>query len=249
MNLETFNLICIIWAIVGVVSFIVLQFVTAPYGKHIKKGWGPEISNKFGWMIMELPSFLIIMYFFLISGQSSYAKMLSVLWLIHYFNRSFIYPLRIRTKGKKIPMVIVISAIFFNLINGGLNGYFLSTLEQYNDSSFQNWNFYIGIIIFIVSFVINQISDNILIHLRKPGEIGYKIPKGFLFKYISCPNHLSELLQWTGFAIMAWNYPAFCFLIWTAANLLPRSARHHKWYREHFDSYPKNRKALLPKLW
>lgn len=249
MNLETFNLICIIWAIVGVVSFVVLQFVTAPYGKHIKKGWGPEISNKFGWMIMELPSFLIIMYFFLVSSQSSYAKMLSVLWLIHYFNRSFIYPLRIRTEGKKIPMVIVISAICFNLINAGLNGYFLSALEQYNNSSFQNWNFYIGIIIFIVSFVINQISDNILIHLRKPGEIGYKIPKGFLFQYISCPNHLSELLQWTGFAIMAWNYPAFSFLIWTAANLLPRAARHHKWYREHFDNYPENRKALLPKIW
>jgi 3-oxo-5-alpha-steroid 4-dehydrogenase 1 len=249
MNLETFNLICLVWAIVGVLTFVLLQFVAAPYGRHIKKGWGPEISNKLGWFIMELPSFIIILYFFIISNQSDYAKMLSILWLIHYFNRSFVYPLRIRTDGKKMPMVIVISAIFFNLINSGLNGYFLSTFEQYDDSSFQNWTFYLGLSIFAISFVINQISDNILIHLRKPGETGYKIPKGFLFKYISCPNHLSELLQWSGFAIMAWNYPATCFLIWTAANLIPRSIRHHKWYREHFKNYPKNRKALLPKLW
>jgi len=249
MNLETFNLICIVWAIVGLASFILLQFVAAPYGRHIRKGWGPEISNKLGWIIMEVPSFLIVLYFFLISNQSSYASMLSILWLIHYFNRTFIYPFRIRTKGKKMPLTIVFSAIFFNLINASLNGYFLANLEQYDKSSFHDWNFYLGIFIFSISFMANQISDNILIHLRKPGEIGYKIPKGFLFNYISCPNHLSELLQWAGFAIMAWNYPAFCFLIWTAANLLPRAARHHKWYKEFFEDYPKNRKALIPNLW
>lgn len=249
MNLEIFNLTCLIWAIIGVATFMLLQFVRAPYGRHIKKGWGPEISNKLGWVLMELPSFSIILYFLLISNQSNYATMLSMFWLIHYFNRTFIYPFRIRTKGKKMPVVIAISAIFFNLINAGLNGYFLASIENYDPTNFQSWNFYLGIILFIVSFVINQISDNILIHLRKPGETGYEIPKGFLFNYISCPNHFSEILQWTGFAFMAWNYPATCFLIWTMANLIPRAAGHHKWYQNRFKDYPKNRKALFPKIW
>ena len=134
-------------------------------------------------------------------------------------------------------------------MNASLNGYFLSTLESYEDGSFQNWNFYVGLSIFVIGFIINQISDNILIHLRKPGEVGYKIPKGFLFNYVSCPNHFSELIQWSGFALMAWNCPALSFLIWTAANLLPRAARHHKWYNVHFEEYPKNRKVLIPKIW
>lgn len=233
----------------GVGSFILLQFVTAPYGRHIKKGWGPEISNRAGWIIMELPSFLIVLYFFLKSNQSSYASMLSILWLLHYFNRTFIYPFRIRTKGKKMPLAIVSSAIFFNIMNAGLNGYFLSTLEQYEVNSFQDWNFYVGLSIFIIGFIINQISDSILINLRKPGEVIYKIPKGFFFNYVSCPNHLSELIQWSGFALMAWNCPALSFLIWTAANLLPRAARHHKWYIQNFKKYPKNRKVLIPKIW
>jgi len=249
MKLEIFYIICLIWTIVGISSFLLLQFVRAPYGRHIKKGWGPEISNKLGWIVMELPSFLILLYFTLISSQSNYAFMLSFLWLLHYFNRTFVYPFRIHTKRKKIPLAIVISAIFFNTINAGLNGYFLSELEQYDSFSFQHWNFYLGLIFFIVGFIINQISDTLLINLRKPEEVGYKIPKKFLFKYISCPNHLGELTQWAGFAIMAWNFPALSFFIWTAANLIPRAAGHHKWYHKHFANYPKNRKALIPKLW
>jgi len=249
MNLEIFNIICIIWSLIGVASFILLQFVRAPYGRHIKKGWGAEISNKLGWILMELPSFLIILYFYLSSDQSNYANLLSILWIIHYFNRTFIYPFRIRTKNKKIPLAIVSSAVFFNLMNASLNGYYLANFEQYNNVSFQGWNFYLGITLFAIGFIINQISDTILINLRKPGEVGYKIPKTFLFNYISCPNHLGELIQWTGFAIIAWNLPALSFLIWTAANLLPRAAGHQKWYKEKFKNYPENRKALLPKIW
>ncbi|TYA53807.1 DUF1295 domain-containing protein [Formosa maritima] len=249
MSLEQFNNICIIWASLGVTTFILLQFVTAPYGRHIKKGWGPELPNKLGWVLMELPSFAIILYFYLNFSQSSYAQFLNILWLFHYFNRTFIFPLRIRTKGKKMPLTIVLSAIFFNLINAGLNGYFLSHFEQYSSLDFENWMFYLGLTIFVLGFISNQISDSILINLRKPDEVGYKIPNGFLFKYISCPNLLSEIIQWSGFAIMAWNLPATTFLIWTIANLLPRALNHHKWYRDHFKEYPINRKAIIPKIW
>ncbi len=64
MSLETFNLICSIWSLVGVSSFILLQFVRAPYGRHLRKGWGTEIPNNLGWVLMEMPSFLIILYFY-----------------------------------------------------------------------------------------------------------------------------------------------------------------------------------------
>lgn len=249
MSLEVFNTICLIWGIVAVLTFVLLQFVKAPYGRHIKKGWGPEISNKLGWLIMEFPSFAIILYFFMSSNQSNYASLLSLLWLVHYFNRTFIFPFRIRTNGKKMPIIIVLSAIFFNCINAGLNGYFLSTFETYTENSFLNWNFIIGIGFFIIGFLVNQISDYKLINLRKPGELGYKIPRGFLFNYVSCPNLLGELIQWSGFAIMAWNFPATSFLVWTAANLIPRAIGHHNWYKKHFDDYPKNRGALIPKIW
>jgi len=249
MTLETLNLICIIWSVIAVVTYVLLQFVTAPYGRHTAKGWGLEISNRAGWILMELPSFLIILYFYISSNQSNYAAFLSMLWLFHYLNRTFIFPFRIRTKGKKMPLVIVFSAIFFNFFNAGLNGYYLANFETYTKTNFSDWNFILGISLFVIGFTINQISDNILIYLRKPGEIDYKIPKGFLFNYISCPNLFGEFIQWFGFALIAWNFPATTFLIWTAANLFPRAIEHHKWYLANFKDYPKNRKAIFPKIW
>jgi len=145
--------------------------------------------------------------------------------------------------------VIVLSAIFFNLINAGLNGYYLSelaTAEQYNLNWLKSWNFISGVALFFTGMYINIRSDNMLIRLRKPGETGYKIPKGFLFDFVSSPNLFSEIIQWTGFALMAWNLPAFTFMFWTIANLVPRAKNHHDWYVKQFPEYPVQRKIVFP---
>jgi hypothetical protein len=77
-------------------------------------------------------------------------------------------------------------------------------------------------------------------------ETAYKIPFGNLFRYISCPNHFGEIIEWAGYALLCWNLPASAFFIWTSANLIPRAIAHHHWYREHFSDYPMNRKAVIP---
>jgi 3-oxo-5-alpha-steroid 4-dehydrogenase 1 len=82
--------------------------------------------------------------------------------------------------------------------------------------------------------------------LRKPGETGYAIPYGGLYRWVSCPNYFGELLEWIGFAIAAWTLPALAFAVFTFANLFPRALSHHRWYREKFVDYPADRKAMLP---
>ena len=168
-------------------------------------------------------------------------------WMIHYIYRTLIFPIRLRTKGKKMPILIVGMAFFFNLINGFVNGYWFGTLSPgYPIDWFYDPRFIIGVILFVSGFFINQYHDNILINLRKNNRKSYQIPQGGLFKYISCPNFFGEIIEWGGFALLTWCLPSFSFFIWTFVNLVPRAIDHHRWYKKQFKDYPKTRKAIIP---
>jgi len=253
INKENFEIVCYVWLSLAFVVHVAMFFITAPFGRHTSSKWGAMLNNKLGWFIMELPSLLIMVYFLSFGSRSldSYVWILFAFWIFHYANRTLIYPLRIRATEKKMPVFILANAIFFNLMNAGLNGYFLSEMSLQNNYSLNwltSWNFILGVFLFMAGMVINWMADGILIGLRKPGETGYKIPRGFLFKYVSSPNLMGELIEWSGFALMAWNLPALTFMVWTFANLVPRAKNHHDWYLEKFPDYPKNRKVIFPFL-
>lgn len=254
MTKETLYFISYIWLAIALVVHVTMFFVTAPFGRHTSDKWGKTINNKLGWVLMELPSLLILLYFLLFGNHSfdSFVWILFVLWILHYANRSFIYPLRIKATPKQIPIFIVLNAVLFNVMNAGLNGYYLSELadrENYNSDWFTSPNFIIGLFLFLIGAFINLRSDSILINLRAPGETGYKIPKGFLFNYVSSPNLFGEVIEWSGFAVMAWNLPALTFMVWTFANLVPRAKNHHDWYKKQFPDYPADRKVIFPFLY
>jgi protein-S-isoprenylcysteine O-methyltransferase Ste14 len=234
----------VLWIIIGLIIFPINLIYKAPYGRHTSKKWGISIDNKLGWIIMELPALLVcpaIYFYFKIDFDISI--MFICLWIIHYFNRTIIFPFRIKTKGKKMPLAIVLSAFFFNIVNGLINGYFLSNINLHSVSIF----LITGFLLFVLGLYINISSDNKLINLRKIKK-GYFIPKGGLFKYISCPNFFGEILEWFGFALMTFNIGSLSFFIWTCCNLIPRALAHHTWYKNKFNEYPKERKAILPFL-
>lgn len=245
----TFYLLVYVWIAIAILIFPLVLKVVAPYGRHTTTSWGPLINNKAGWIIMEFPALFFFAAFFLF-GKNHHNLVPWIFfsfWMIHYLNRTLIFPFRLRTKGKKMPVTIVIMAFCFNLMNGYINGYYLGSLSgQYALSWLYDPRFIIGSLMFCSGLAINWQSDNILIHLRKPGETGYKIPYVGFFRYISCPNHFSEIIEWSGFALMTWSLPGLAFAIWTLVNLMPRALHHHKWYQATFPDYPADRKALIP---
>ena len=201
MDKPSLYFITLLWIAIAVIVHITMFFVTAPFGRHSTDKWGITINNKLAWFVMELPSLAIMSYYLLAfrNNFDSFVWILFVLWILHYVNRTIIYPIRIKSTPKKMPLAIAMSAIFFNLINAGLNGYYLSNQtvpEEYDLNWICSTHFLVGILLFAIGMYINIKSDNILISLRKPGEIGYKIPKGFLFKYISSPNLFGEIIEW-----------------------------------------------------
>ena len=251
MSHGTFNLICWIWIAVAVIIFPILLKVTQPYGRHSKNNFGPMINNRFGWFFMEFPSLAIFGYYLFIKANLLNFLILipALLWMLHYIHRVLIFPLQIRTARKKIPLLIVLLAFIFNIINGFLNGYwFVHFAPDYSSGVLINLRLIAGVIIFFSGFAINKYHDAILIKLRPASGDGYKIPYGGLFKYVSCPNFFGEIISWAGYALVAFNLPALSFLIWTLINLSTRALDHHRWYIKEFPEYDKNRKALIPFL-
>ncbi len=88
-----FRYLLISWVAIAVLVFFLLLFITAPYGRYIRKGWGPEISNRIGWLLMETPSLIVFSScFYFGNNKSSFpAIVFFCFWTFHYFYRSFIY--------------------------------------------------------------------------------------------------------------------------------------------------------------
>ena len=249
MEKPTFDLLVWLWTVVALVVFLVLMFVTAPYGRHSNKNWGVTIPDRIGWFIMEVPALIIFLYF-IITGTAQKTVttwIVAALYVAHYINRAVIFPWRIRVRGKQMPLAIALMAVFFNFVNAGFLGYYAGSLHTHFTI---NWlkdpRFVAGLIIFITGMVINISSDEKLIHLRKKKNGDYQIPRGGYFEKVSCPNFYGEIIEWGGYAVLCWSLPAFSFFIWTFCNLVPRALAHHKWYKSHFADYPAERKAVFP---
>ena len=247
--IPSFTILVLAWIALALVLMPIQLFVTAPYGRHVRGGWGPSLPNRLGWFLMEAVSLVLFAALFLGGAAPKTMPMWAffALWVAHYTNRSLVFPWRTKTRGKTIPIAIVLSAVSFNLVNAGLNGFYLGTLAHYPDAWLADPRFIAGLAIFVAGAITNMWADNKLIALRS-GDTGYAIPRGGLFEWISCPNLFGEIVEWFGFSLMCWNMPALSFAIWTAANLVPRALSHHAWYRSHFADYPSRRRAVIPFL-
>ncbi|MRR18742.1 3-oxo-5-alpha-steroid 4-dehydrogenase, partial [bacterium] len=167
MEKSTFDLLVWLWTASAIVIFLVLLFVTAPFGRHSKRTWGITIPDRLGWMIMEIPA-PVIFILLVVTGdgpKSATVWIVTGLYLMHYINRAMIYPLRIRTTGKVMPLAVAIMAVFFNFVNAGFLGYYTGSLHtHFSNEWLTDPRFISGIMIFFAGMAINMTSDEKLIH-------------------------------------------------------------------------------------
>ena len=158
------------WILLSIGTFFVLLIIRTPtYGRHMKEN-EITMNNRWGWFIMEMPAITLlpIFYFWNSPDINTVTLCFVSLYMIHYFNRIFIFPFRLHTVGKKIPILIVCYAGVFNLCNTYFIGYYFGNMGKlYNENWFVSPYFITGIIIFVSGSYINNTSDTILIKLRK----------------------------------------------------------------------------------
>lgn len=236
-------------ALLALVVFVSLLVRPAPYGRHgAGKAWGPTLSSRLAWVLMESPSVVTFGAAYLCAPRPIDAVLAAffVMWQAHYVHRAFLFPWRLR-RATPMPLFVCALGAVFTGLNGWLNGRGITALHApYGDAWLRDPRFVLGVALFVAGSFINRHADRVLLRLRRPGETDYKIPRGGLFRWLSCPNYLGEIVEWCGWAVATWSLPGAVFVVWTAANLVPRALAHHRWYRAQFADYPADRKALVP---
>ena len=256
MNGQTvYNGVLIAWFALAAATFISLFFVAAPYGRHARRGWGPTLGDKVGWVVMEAPAPLLLAAYYVLERPGTVTSLIFLaMWESHYLYRAFLYPLRVRESQRRMPLSVVAMGFMFNLMNAYLNGRYLFGLSGgYPATWLADPRFLLGLGLFVWGTLINRRADRTLRRLRRDlsgaDGVQYQMPDGGLFRWISCPNYFGEIVEWTGWAIATWSLAGLSFAVWTAANLAPRAWANHRWYLDTMPDYPRERKALVPGLW
>lgn len=252
-----FDTILLIALAMPPVTVVALRFMKAPYGRFSEGPAWASVDPRLGWFLMELPA-TVFFWFFYLQGPRASAQVpmiLAGIWTIHYLNRGFLFPLSLRVPkngGATFGLLVMVSGMVVTAIHGYLNGTFFSRLGgHFTEAWLTDPRFILGVAIYYSGFVLNVHSDAVLRRLRTPEEIArgekvYRIPEGGGFRLVTNPSYLGELMMWSGFALFTWSLPGLFILSITAANLVPRAFATHRWYREKFDQYPKQRKVLIP---
>ena len=177
---------------------------------------------------------------------------LMVLWNVHFVRR-FTEVLLVHVYHRKMPVYEVIGAQIYYTFFGLWIGWSMNYYFGYDSPPL--YLLVPGITLFLIGQVGNCVSHVMLRRLRttssRPGQ-GNLLPKGILFKYVTCPHYLFEIITWMGYSLAAFTFPLFLFLIATFVTLLFRSRKRHLALKQQFDGkdgrerYPPGRKALIP---
>lgn len=253
MSREEFRVLLVAMSVMALFVFIALYFIKAGYGMFRTAKWGISINNKLAWVLMEAPVFFIMLVLWVHSGVGTMVPefIFLLLFLLHYFQRSFVFPFLLKGKSR-MPLAIMAMGIVFNLLNGIMQagGIFYFPVDKvYADG----WHYFLtpwaipGFLLFFIGMGINLYSDHVIRHLRKPGDTKHYLPDKGLYRYVTSANYFGELVEWIGFAVLTASPAAWVFVWWTFANLVPRADAIYKHYREEFGNEAVGkRKRIIP---
>ena len=152
----------LVWAVfaMAVLTCAALLRLSAPYGRHYSGfGWGPEISNRVGWVVMEMPATVIFAAIYFMGRQASEPVPLVLLgiWQCHYLNRAFVYPLAHANRGQEGANGSRGQRdLAFNVVNSYLNARFISEFGEYGTEWLGDLRFVGGLAFFAAGFALNR---------------------------------------------------------------------------------------------
>lgn len=133
------SLSSIFMILIGFFTYLACNIITAPYGRYsTDRGWGFLVPAKLSWFFMESPNLWIPLIVYRYLGTKKCCdglpnKVLTGMFIMHYIQRSIIYPV-FRLKGthhQPIPISISLLAYSFCSWNGTNQALSLLVVHSY----------------------------------------------------------------------------------------------------------------------
>ena len=184
-----------------------------------------------------------------------------IMWGIHYARR-FGEVLLLHDYRRKMSVLEGIGSNVYYWVFGLWIGWSLNFLKDVQSEFYQPPPMLLvvlGSLLFIIGEIGNCASHIQLRLLRKQNSntsqatrSQHVIPKGLLFRFVSCPHYLFECITWIGYSVAIMTLSGFVFTLCSIITVFIYAYRHHQSYRKEFDGtdggekYPEDRKAIIP---
>ncbi|KAE8692425.1 Steroid 5-alpha-reductase DET2 [Hibiscus syriacus] len=159
-------------------TWISLYFLQAPYGKHNRSH---HLSSS-GLVLHGKPHPLAHSPALPLRPTFFQPKSLILIYpfLLHYFNRTVLYPLRLSRNGngEGFPVSIALTAFGFNLLNAYLQARWVSHYkDDYERDGLFWWKFLCGLLIYGDGMWVNIWADEVLVGLknRAAADIRFRV--------------------------------------------------------------------------
>ncbi|KAI0784549.1 3-oxo-5-alpha-steroid 4-dehydrogenase-domain-containing protein [Abortiporus biennis] len=232
-------------------------------GELVVKDLGPQIGWQTVFLIEYVGPLIVhpLIYHFpsLFYGGSVQHSLLQkyvyIMVLLHFVKRELETLFVHRFSHGTMPLYGVFRNSFHYHVLGGLGLAYsvysptFSATSPYIRGTIRNSPTFLWSWIAIWAFaeISNWRTHVILRNLRPAGTKVRKIPYGYGFDLVSCPNYAFEILGWTVISVMTNSYASHVFLIAAVYIEVVWALKKHRNYKKEFGTaYPKGRKAIFP---
>jgi very-long-chain enoyl-CoA reductase len=141
------------------------------------------------------------------------------------------------------------NSAFYWLLSGLLTAYTVYAPDSLAATANQPLMDIIGTVLFLFGEISNAYAHHYLSTLRTKGGTERKIPTGYGFDLVTCPNYMFEVLSWLGIIVATRSWACAIFIASGIYQMQEWAKGKEMAYRTEFgDKYKKKRYTMLPGL-
>jgi len=167
-------------------------------------------------------------------------------WILHFLKRELETVFLHKFSNDKMPLKSLIKNCLYYWTAGFAVGY---TVNDSRHFCLSGYALYICLVGFLVAEGLNFLAHLHLANLRPGTSKAVRLPTGWMWDYVTCPNYSAEILSWIFFCLLARSFIAAMFTaVGSYQMLLWASKKHARLCAMFPGQFSPSRRLLIPYL-